>query len=133
MAARAGAAGLIAVALIAFVAFDGPGLGERRGPPAEELVVEKTVLKPGIIELTVRNDGPDAVRSPRRRSTTPLRSSPAPTSPSAGWQTTKVRVQQPWVEGEAYEVALMSSTGATTVHAIDAAVRRRTATCRSSA
>ena len=36
--------------------------------------------------------------------------------------TTKVRVQQPWVEGEAYEVALMSSTGATIVHAIDAAV-----------
>ena len=38
-----------------------PGLGERRGPPAEDLVVDKIALHPGVIELTVRNDGPDAV------------------------------------------------------------------------
>ena len=38
-----------------------PGLGDRRGPPAEELAVERTVLEPGVIELTVRNDGPDEV------------------------------------------------------------------------
>ena len=44
-----------------FFAFDGPGLGERRGPPAEELAVERTVLTPGEIAVTVRNDGPDAV------------------------------------------------------------------------
>ena len=47
--------------MIVFAALGGPGLDERRGPPAEELAVEKTVLEPGVIELTVRNDGPDAV------------------------------------------------------------------------
>src|SRR5690606_32608279 len=52
---------LVALAISAFVALDGPGLGERRGPPAEELAVERTVLEPGVIELTVRNDGPDPV------------------------------------------------------------------------
>ena len=52
---------LIVAAIGAFAALDGPGLGERRGPPAEELAVERTVLEPGRIELTVRNDGPDAV------------------------------------------------------------------------
>src|SRR3954453_20731442 len=52
---------LIAAALDGFAALGGPGLGERRGPPAEELAVEKTRLQPGVIELTVRNDGPDAV------------------------------------------------------------------------
>ena len=52
---------LIAGGIALFAALDAPGLGERRGPPAEELAVERTVLEPGMIELTVRNDGPDAV------------------------------------------------------------------------
>jgi hypothetical protein len=113
---------LIAVALIAFVAFDGPGLGERRGPPAEELVVEKTVLKPGIIELTVRNDGPDAVTIAQAQVNDAFAQFSGADEPVGRLETAKVRVQQPWVEGEAYEVALMSSTGATVAHAIDAAV-----------
>jgi len=33
---------LIVLAVGAFAAFDGPGLGERRGPPVEELAVERT-------------------------------------------------------------------------------------------
>src|SRR4051794_6328343 len=53
---------LIIGAIGVFAALGGPGLGERTGPPAEELVVERTVLRPGLIELSVRNDGPDAVR-----------------------------------------------------------------------
>ena len=52
---------LIVVAIGLFAALDGPGLGERNGPPVEELAIERTVLRPGEIELTVRNDGPDAV------------------------------------------------------------------------
>ena len=52
---------LIAGAIAVFAALDAPGIGERIGPPAEELAVERTVLEPGVIELTLRNDGPDAV------------------------------------------------------------------------
>jgi ZIP family zinc transporter len=114
---------LIAVALIAFVAFDGPGLGERRGPPAEELVIEKTVLKPGIIELTVRNDGPDAVMIAQAQVNDAFAQFSGAEEAVSRLATAKVRVQQPWVEGEAYEVALLTSTGATVVHAIDAAVQ----------
>ncbi len=114
---------LIAAALVAFVAFDGPGLGERRGPPAEELVVEKTVLKPGIIELTVRNDGPDAVRIAQAQVNDAFAQFSGAEEPIGRLETANVRLQQPWVEGEAYEVALMSSTGATIAHAIDAAVQ----------
>jgi ZIP family zinc transporter len=114
---------LIAMALVAFVAFDGPGLGERRGPPAEELVVEKTVLKPGIIELTVRNDGADAVTIAQAQVNDAFAQFSGAEEPVGRLETAKVRVRQPWVEGEAYEVALMSSTGATIVHAIDAAVQ----------
>ena len=52
---------LIAVAIGAFALLGGPGLGERTGPPVEEVAVESTVLRPGQIELTLRNDGPDPV------------------------------------------------------------------------
>ena len=52
---------LVVGGIALFAALDAPGLGERRGPPAEELAVERTVLSPGEIALTVRNDGPDAV------------------------------------------------------------------------
>ena len=52
---------LLAAAAAAFALLGAPGLGERRGPPAEELAVERTVLTPGTIALTVRNDGADAV------------------------------------------------------------------------
>ena len=52
---------LVVGGVVLFMALDAPGLGERRGPPAEELAVERTVLSPGEIAVTVRNDGPDAV------------------------------------------------------------------------
>ena len=52
---------LIVGAIGGFAALGGPGLADRTGVPAEELVVERTKLTPGLIELTVRNDGADAV------------------------------------------------------------------------
>ena len=36
-------------------------LPERTGPPVEELAVERTVLEPNRIELSLRNTGPDPV------------------------------------------------------------------------
>ena len=53
---------LVVGGVVLFMVLDAPGLGERRGPPAEELAVERTVLTPGEIAVTVRNDGADAVR-----------------------------------------------------------------------
>ena len=53
---------LLVLVLGAIIGIAGPGLGDRTGLPAEELVVERTVLRAGTIELVVRNDGPDAVR-----------------------------------------------------------------------
>ena len=41
---------LIAGAIIAFSALDGPGVSERRGPPVEALAIEHTKLEPGLIE-----------------------------------------------------------------------------------
>ena len=68
---------LIAAAIAVFAALGGPGLGERSGPPVEELAVERTVLRPGEIELTVRNDGARSGRDrPGRRQRRLRRRSP---------------------------------------------------------
>ena len=105
-----------------FFAFDGPGLGERRGPPAEELAVERTVLTPGEIALTVRNDGPDAVSVAQVQVNDAFVQFTGADDPIDRLETATVHVQQPWVEGEAYEVALVTSSGGTIAHEIPVAV-----------
>jgi zinc transporter ZupT len=105
-----------------FAALDAPGIGERRGPPAEELAVERTVLTPGVIELTVRNDGPDAVSVAQVQVNDAFVQFSGAEDPIGRLETAKVSVQQPWVEGEAYEVALVTSSGGTIAHEIPVAV-----------
>jgi zinc transporter ZupT len=114
---------LIAAALGAFALLDGPGLGDRRGPPAEELAVEKTALRPGVIELTVRNDGPDAVRIAQAQVNDAFVQFDGAEQPIGRLETATVRLRQPWVEGEAYEVALVTSSGGTIAHEIPVAVQ----------
>jgi zinc transporter, ZIP family len=113
---------LIVFAVVAFAAFDGPGLAERRGPPVEELAVEKTVLKPGTIELTVRNDGPDAIAVAQAQVNDAFVQFTGAEQPIGRLESAKVTLQQPWIEGEAYEVALLTSTGGTIAHEIPIAV-----------
>jgi ZIP family zinc transporter len=113
---------LIMVAVGAFVLLDGPGLGERRGPPAEELAVERTKLTPGVIELTVRNDGPDAVHVAQAVVNDAFAQFSGADGPIGRLESATVRIQQPWIEGEAYEVALITSSGGTIVHEIPVAV-----------
>jgi zinc transporter ZupT len=113
---------LIMAAIGAFALLDGPGLAERRGVPAEELAVERTKLTPGVIELTVRNDGPDPVTIAQAVVNDAFAQFSGADQPIGRLETATVRVQQPWVEGEAYEVALMTSTGGTFAHEIPVAV-----------
>ena len=113
---------LIIAAVGAFAALGGPGLGDRRGPPAEELAVEKTVLRPGAIELTVRNDGPDAVAVAQAQVNDAFVQFSGADEPIGRLESAKVTLQQPWIEGEAYEVALLTSSGGTIAHEIPVAV-----------
>ena len=113
---------LIGLAIGVFATLGAPGLGDRRGPPVEELAIERTVLEPGVIELTVRNDGPDEVTVAQAVVNDAFAQFSGADDPIGRLGTAKVRIQQPWVEGEAYEVALLTSTGATIVHEIPAAV-----------
>jgi zinc transporter, ZIP family len=105
---------LIAAALGAFALLGGPGLGERSGPPVEELSVERTVLRPGTIELTLRNDGPDPVEVAQ----VAVNDGYAPFSAEDGREvgrlgSTTLRISYPWIEGEAYEIFVLTSSGNT--------------------
>jgi ZIP family zinc transporter len=113
---------LIVSGIAVFMALDAPGLGERRGPPAEELAVERTVLSPGEIALTVRNDGSDPVSVAQVVVNDAFAQFSGADSPIGRLETATVKVMQPWVEGEAYEVALVTSSGGTIVHDIAVAV-----------
>lgn len=114
---------LLIVALLgAFVALGGPGLGERAGPPIEELTVERTVLKPGLIELTVRNDGPDPVTVAQATVNDAFVQFDGPDGPIGRLRTATLTLREAWNEGESYEVALLTSTGATIAHEIPVAV-----------
>jgi ZIP family zinc transporter len=113
---------LIGAAISIFAALGAPGLGDRTGPPVEELAVERTVLRPGTIELTVRNEGADAVQIAQ----VIVNDGFAPFTTTDGREigrldSTTVEIPYPWIEGEAYTVALLTSTGGTIDHEIPVA------------
>jgi len=113
---------LIALAVGLFAALGAPGLGERRGPPVEELAIERTVLEPGIIELGLRNDGPDPVTVAQVVVNDAFASFEGGEAAIGRLGAETLRIQHPWIEGEAYEVAVVTSTGSTIAHEIPAAV-----------
>ena len=107
---------LIGSAIAAFALLGGPGLGERTGPPVEELAIERTVLRPGTIELTLRNDGPDAVQIAQ----VAVNDAYAPFSAGDGLEVGRLgsitlEIAYPWIEGEAYEIFVLTSSGGTVV------------------
>ena len=111
---------LLAGAAIALFALGGPGLGDRNGVPIEELAVERTVLRPGEIELTVRNDGPDAVGIEQVSVNDAFQ--PFEGAGEVGRLGSRtLTIAYPWIEGEAYEIFLLTSTGGTMVASIGAA------------
>ena len=110
---------LIGAAIGAFAVLGGPGLGERTGPPVEELAVERTVLRPGEIELALRNDGPDPVAVAQvivNDAYVPFTASDGERVERLG--ATTLNIPYDWIEGQPYEVAIVTSTGATIDHTI---------------
>jgi len=112
---------VLAVAIGLFVALDAPGL-DRIGVPEEELTVERTVLNPGEIELHVRNDGADPVQVEQAIVNDGFASFSQLDEEIGRLAASEVTIEYPWIEGEAYEVALLTATGATIAHSIEVAV-----------
>jgi zinc transporter, ZIP family len=112
---------VLAVAIGLFVAFDAPGL-DRVGVPEEELAIERTVLAPGEIELQVRNDGADPVEVRQVIVNDAFVAFDQTDEEIGRLAGSTIAVQYPWIEGQAYEVILLTASGATIDHAIDVAV-----------
>ncbi len=112
---------VIAVLLAGFALLGGPGVAERNGIPIEEVAVERTVLKPGTIELTLRNDGPDAVRIAQVMVNDAYASFDGGSGELGRLGSEKITIHEPWIEGQAYTVGLVTSTGGVVEHAIDVA------------
>jgi zinc transporter, ZIP family len=112
---------ILAGAIGLFVALDAPGL-DRVGVPVEDLAVERSILRPGEIELQLRNDGPDPVEIRQVIVNDGFASFTQSDDEIGRLGGDSVTVQYPWIEGQSYEVVLLTATGVTIDHAIDAAV-----------
>jgi len=111
---------ILAAAIALFVALDAPGL-ERNGIPIEEVSVERTVLEPGEITLHVRNDGPDAVSIEQVLVNDAFASFTQDDDELGRLDAGELTITFPWIEGEAYELALLTATGGTVEHSIEVA------------
>jgi ZIP family zinc transporter len=118
----AGAAPLavLGVVIAAFLALGGPGL-ERIGLPQEKVAVVRTVLRPGEIELRVRNDGADPVGIRQVVVNDGFAAFQQSTGRIGRLGSDKVTIRYPWIEGQDYDVALLTATGVTVEHHIAAA------------
>jgi zinc transporter, ZIP family len=111
---------ILAVAIGLFVLLDAPGL-DRIGVPQEELSVERTVLKPNEIELHVRNEGADPVRVKQVVVNDGFAAFTQTDDEIGRLAASEIDVDYPWIEGQDYEVLLLTETGATIDHEITAA------------
>ena len=115
---------LLAVLLAIFVSTDPTRAIRGDAPPVEELVFERVTLGPEGIEAVVLNDGPDPVRIAQVQVDEAywrFEMEPAD-GELAHLERGVVRIRYPWVEGEAHELRLVSSSGVTFDHGIEVAL-----------
>jgi zinc transporter, ZIP family len=113
---------LVIGGVLLFIALGAPGLAERTGPPAEELAVERTELHPGVIELVMRNAGPDTVTVAQVFVNDTYVDFTASSLSVDRLASTRLDLDYPWEEGQPYIVSVMTSTGAVIEHEIPIAV-----------
>jgi zinc transporter, ZIP family len=98
-------AGVIAL----FLYSKGAGLNVTPAAPIETVQFGRTILRPGQIELHLRNTSPQSITLAQvaiNEALWPYGISPGPTLPRLG--TAVVTLDFPWVHGEAYEIILHS-------------------------
>jgi zinc transporter, ZIP family len=99
--------------VLALLITTGAGLGERRGPPIEELTVERITLpRRDMIVVDVVNGGPDPVTIAQVQvdeAYWDFTIAPANELPRLGRAT--IQIPYPWVQDEPHRVMLLTSTG----------------------
>src|SRR5687768_5649892 len=101
--------------LLAIVVLNGAGVGREDAPPVEDLSIQRVALPTeNEFVLEVRNGGPEPVTLSQvvvNDAIWDYTAEPDNTIPRLGSAT--VTVPYSWVEGEAYEIVLITSTGTT--------------------
>ena len=100
---------LLAAVILLFVRTDGAGLNVAPAAPIETVQFGRTILRPGEIELHLRNTSPEAITLAQvniNDAIWPYTISPSPRIPRLG--SAVLTLAYPWVHGEAYEISLMS-------------------------
>ena len=101
---------LLAGVIALFVFTRGAGLNVAPAAPIETLQFERTILRPGQIELHLRNTSPQEISIAQiniNDALWPYTISPGPTIPRLG--SAVIVLNYPWVQAEAYEVTVFSS------------------------
>ena len=110
--------------LLAFIVLNGAGIERKGVPPVEDLTVTRVAL-PTEYEFVVyvRNGGPDPVTIQQvsvNEALWDFDAQPDATIPPLG--SAKITIPYTWVEGEAYEIGMISSTGVTFAAEVPVAV-----------
>lgn len=116
------------VGLVVFLLTLGPaGLFGQEFPPVEDLTVDRVTLTEGEITMVVTNGGPDPVTiSQVLVDEAYWQHEVIPDRTLGRLDTGTVTIPYPWIEGEAHEIVLISSSGVTFAHEIEVAVESPT-------
>lgn len=114
---------LIGILIALFTAMNAPGItgGENR-IPEEEVAVETIELQPGQIILTVRNEGADPVTIAQVNVSDYYAAFTQTQETTARLQSNTITISYSWIEGDPYDIRLVTSTGGTVDTEIDAAI-----------
>jgi zinc transporter, ZIP family len=115
---------LLVGVILLFLITGGAGLHVKPVVPQEDLAFEKTILKPGEIDLNIRNLSPQQVTIAFLNvndTILPFHADPGATLPRLGRAT--IHISYPWVEAEAYHITLFTSSSIPFSTAIAAATQ----------
>ena len=102
---------LLAAVIVLFVRTNGAGLNVAPAAPIETVQFGRTILRPGEIELHLRNTSPQPITLAQvniNDAIWPYSVTPSPAIPRLG--SAVITMVYPWVQGEAYEISLLSSS-----------------------
>ncbi|MEA2524217.1 MAG: zinc transporter, family [Thermomicrobiales bacterium] len=104
---------LLLAGVMALIFATDAGLGDRTAPPIETLSVQRVRLpEPGLIEVSVVNDGPDPITIAQVFVDDAYwQFTQDPTGTLDRLQSTTLSIPYPWVQDEAHAIGIVSATG----------------------